>query len=171
MFTISFFVPGKPQGKGRHRTRVISPRSGGKPFATQYADKGTVMAENYVKECFTAVVGERLQKPHDGPVSMSIHAGFPFLKSWSKKKTQEALDTMVPHVGKPDADNIEKCIADALNQIAYKDDSQIFRMTVTKSYRENPGVIVTIRFYPDGKLFKWPEEPVVVNGGSDATQT
>jgi Holliday junction resolvase RusA-like endonuclease len=45
---------------------------------------------------------------------------------------------------KPDADNIMKAIADALNGIAYKDDSQIVNVTITKWYSDTPRVEVAI---------------------------
>ena len=44
-----------------------------------------------------------------------------------------------------DMDNIIKIIADALNQIAYKDDSQIVDTTIQKYYSDNPRVIVMIK--------------------------
>lgn len=53
--------------------------------------------------------------------------------SWSKKKRQEALaGDLFPKRG--DCDNKIKTIADALNGIVYLDDSQIVKITATKSY-------------------------------------
>lgn len=45
---------------------------------------------------------------------------------------------------KPDADNIAKVICDALNGIAYADDSHIINLMINKKYGENPGVHVSI---------------------------
>ena len=45
---------------------------------------------------------------------------------------------------KPDADNIMKAVADALNGIAYKDDSQIVNVTIAKWYSDTPRVEVAI---------------------------
>lgn len=46
---------------------------------------------------------------------------------------------------KPDCDNVEKIICDALNGCAYKDDAQIVRCTVIKYYSETPRVEVDIQ--------------------------
>ena len=45
---------------------------------------------------------------------------------------------------KPDADNIAKAVCDALNGIAYKDDSQVVDLTVRKYYSKFPRVQVFI---------------------------
>lgn len=47
---------------------------------------------------------------------------------------------------KPDCDNIAKIICDALNGIAYYDDSQIVKIEVDKVYNETPGVDVVIEY-------------------------
>ena len=46
---------------------------------------------------------------------------------------------------KPDCDNISKVICDALNGIAFHDDSMIVELAVEKFYSENPCVDVVIR--------------------------
>ena len=46
---------------------------------------------------------------------------------------------------KPDADNIIKSIADALNGIAYADDSQIVQATVNKWWAEESKAEIIIR--------------------------
>lgn len=45
---------------------------------------------------------------------------------------------------KTDCDNIAKIICDALNRVAYKDDSQIVKLNVMKEYVETPSVKVRI---------------------------
>ncbi|MDF2537449.1 MAG: Holliday junction resolvase [Herbinix sp.] len=45
---------------------------------------------------------------------------------------------------KPDIDNIAKVILDALNGIAYKDDTQVVTLEVRKFYKDTPCVIVDI---------------------------
>jgi Holliday junction resolvase RusA-like endonuclease len=46
---------------------------------------------------------------------------------------------------KPDADNIAKIVADALNGIAYYDDAQIVDLQVRKIYAESPHVRIEIQ--------------------------
>lgn len=48
-------------------------------------------------------------------------------------------------VKKPDADNIAKIICDALNGIAYRDDTQIISLKVLKIYDKGSGVQVNIK--------------------------
>ena len=48
-------------------------------------------------------------------------------------------------VKKPDFDHIEKIIADSLNGVAYRDDTQIVDAIVRKFYSEVPRVEVFIR--------------------------
>lgn len=46
---------------------------------------------------------------------------------------------------KPDMDNVIKIIADSLNKIAYRDDTQIVDCQVRKFYSEKPRVEVMIQ--------------------------
>lgn len=48
---------------------------------------------------------------------------------------------------KPDLDNVSKSILDALNEIAYKDDSQVISLWITKERSFNPRVEVEINSY------------------------
>lgn len=47
---------------------------------------------------------------------------------------------------KPDLDNVAKVILDALNGIAYHDDSQVSRLLIEKRYAEEPRVEVMIEY-------------------------
>lgn len=67
--------------------------------------------------------------PTDQPVTMRIEAVFPRPKGkvWKTK-----VMASYPNCSKPDVDNIGKSVLDALNGIAYRDDSQVWLLTVTK---------------------------------------
>ena len=78
---------------------------------------------------------------------MTILACFAIPKSFSKKKQKEALEGTIRPLTKPDADNIAKIICDALNDIAYKDDTQIIELTITKQYASEPKVKITLVEY------------------------
>ncbi len=45
---------------------------------------------------------------------------------------------------KPDIDNVVKAVLDALNGVAYRDDTQVIELHVRKSYSEKPRVEVCI---------------------------
>jgi len=52
----------------------------------------------------------------------------------------------VLHIYKPDTDNLAKFVLDALNGTYYKDDSQIYRLEVEKSYAEEDSVLVELSY-------------------------
>lgn len=84
----------------------------------------------------------RGRKPLEGPVSASIRCYWPWPKSMSKKKRQAYGAKF--RASKPDADNAAKLTLDALNGIAYVDDSQVVDLVVMKRYSDEPGTSVTI---------------------------
>lgn len=67
--------------------------------------------------------------PTDEPVTMRIEAVFPRPKGkvWKTKRMAS-----YPQCSKPDIDNVGKAVMDALNGVAYRDDSQVWLLTVTK---------------------------------------
>ena len=119
---ITFWVPGKPQGKARAR----STKTG-----KHYTPKQTVAYEKLVRACCPPC--EKIE----GPVRVAITAWFLIPKSWSKiKKLDAAMGYVLPTV-KPDVDNIAKAICDALCKVTYQDDSQIVMLRVEKYYFSN----------------------------------
>jgi len=78
-------------------------------------------------------------------IEMRIMAFFEPPKSASKVKRVQMIYGLIHPIKKPDADNIAKIIADSLNHLAYRDDSQIVEMAVQKRYAETPYVYVQIR--------------------------
>ncbi len=134
--TVEFTIPGAPQGKGRPRFST----AGG--FVKTYTPAQTASYENLVKLEYERQVGKRFD---DGAaISMHIRAYFDIPKSVSKKKREQMLNGEIRPTKKPDADNILKIIADSLNGVAYKDDSQIVYCAVRKAYSDEPRVTVRI---------------------------
>jgi len=130
---IDFTIPGPPKGKARARTL-----KNGHSFTP--AD--TVAYENLVKLCYREKAnGSALI---EGPVQVWIRAYFPIPKSASKKRTEEMRTGALRPVVKPDCDNIAKIVCDALNNIAYRDDSQVTCAVVVKEYADIPRVEVEI---------------------------
>lgn len=127
-----FIVEGKPRGKER-------PRLG--RYGT-YTPKKTKEYERLVEEAFTLKYGNI--EPIEGAVYANIIAVFEVPKSYSKKRRQEILENENLYTHKPDGDNIAKAILDSLNGLAFKDDSQVVHMKVTKIYGEKSFVHVTI---------------------------
>ena len=138
MKTIRFHAVflGKP--KSKQRPRFV--RRG--RFSKAITPKETLEYETYVKEVFVRECQpERLL---EGPLHANITAHYLKPKSTSKKKRQQMLDGLIRPTKKPDLDNICKIILDALNQIAYADDSQVVEIVLTKYYSEQPRVELEI---------------------------
>ena len=133
---VSFTIPGKPFGK--QRPRVVS-RGG---FARAYTPKETVNYENLVKISYNVENGS---KKLENTIEAEIKAYYPIPKSVSKKLYTDMETETYPVDKKPDCDNIAKAVLDSLNNIAYNDDSQIYKLTVEKYYSANSRVEVTLK--------------------------
>ena len=132
MQSLSFTIPGPPQGKAR-------------PVVTKhgaFTPKKTVAYENLVKMAFVEKYPAHV--PLEGAVRVHIYASFQPPKSASKKKLRQMLAHLIKPLVKPDLDNIAKGVCDALNGIAWNDDKQITDLYVGKRYDENPRVEVDI---------------------------
>lgn len=128
--SITFTVPGNPQGKARART-FYNQKLGRSQSITP---EKTVLYENLVKQCFTANCdGGFFDKE---PLVMMVIAYFPIPKSTTKKDRQLIMGGLLYPTKKPDADNIAKVICDALNGVAYGDDTQVVSLTVMKEYTD-----------------------------------
>lgn len=129
---IKIVIPGKPMGKQRARTL----KNG-----ISYTPKETVSYENLVKLCYMQLENKKI---FENAVNMKITAYYPIPKSTSKKQAELMRTHLVRPTKKPDCDNITKIICDALNNVAYKDDSQVVECKVQKFYSDEPRVEVEI---------------------------
>lgn len=132
---VEFTVPGEPVGKARPRFNRYSGRT--------YTPTKTANYESYVKLEYHQKYGSTMFEDK-AMLRMSVRAYFGIPKSASKKLRQAMVETLHRPVKKPDSDNILKSVADALNQIAYHDDSQIVSAIIDKYYSDNPRVEITI---------------------------
>lgn len=145
--TFYFVIPGEPQGKGR-------PRFVRKTGMSYTPDK-TVAYEELVRQRFLATAnGERFGD--DEPVFVEIIANMAIPKSASKKKQAAMLNGDIRPIKKVDWDNCGKIICDALNGIAYRDDSQVVDGHVKKYYAET-GSVVVIMTDQEGWRDGWTE--------------
>lgn len=133
---ISFTIPGEPQGKARART--------GKGFA--YTPEKTVNYEALIKQIFQYEANKgRSYDPTEKAIEMLIVAFYGIPKSTSKTNRTLMYATRLRPTKKPDVDNIAKIVCDALNKIAYRDDTQVVKLTVEKYYANNPRVEVYLK--------------------------
>ena len=70
--------------------------------------------------------------------------GIPIPKSTSKSKTELMANGTIRPTKKPDVDNLAKAVMDALNGVAWVDDSQVVRVSIYKEYAKEPYVYIYI---------------------------
>jgi Holliday junction resolvase RusA-like endonuclease len=137
---ITVSLVGVPQGKGRARAFL---RAG---HISHYTPEKTRTYEGMIRCAAMEAIGTR--EAFDEPVEFTMRAVFPVPASWSSKKRNRALTGEIKPGKKPDLDNIAKAWNDALNGVAYRDDSLICRMTLDKRYGPQALVVVTVRPLP-----------------------
>ena len=77
-------------------------------------------------------------------MAMLAQGQFAAFLTGDKKKREEMLAHNIRPTTKIDIDNISKAVCDALNKVAYYDDSQIVVLKARKYYADEPGVNITI---------------------------
>ena len=107
-----------------------------------YTPEKTKVFESRVKDAAMQAMGGC--EPLRGAVRLDVRQYFPIPVSWPKQKRQDALNGGLAHTVKPDADNVYKSVADALNGVAYVDDVQVVSGGFTKRYSERPRVEITV---------------------------
>lgn len=131
---VKFTVPGKPVGKQRPRfsRTLVGVRT--------YTPRKTQEYEDLVRISYKAVSKRKLE----GAISATIYGYFEPPKSVSKKERAKMLSGEVSYTKKIDSDNLAKSILDALNGVAYDDDSQVCLLVVQKLYGEKARVEVIL---------------------------
>lgn len=107
-------IPGLPKGKPRPRFNRRSGRA--------YTPGDAVELEKWIAAEFRRKYpGHR---PFTGPVMVRFTAIFPMPASLTAAARQAALEGRLYHTGKPDKENVEKLLWDALTGVCWVDDSQ-----------------------------------------------
>lgn len=137
-----FSLSGTPVGKGRARVTHTG---------HAFTPKKTRDYENAVKIAYLEANKDKPPFEKDVPLKLVLWCGYPIPKSDSKKKRADKLYGITRPTVKPDLSNVLKSVEDALNGIAYSDDSQITELCVCKFYAEYPVIHVWIET-PDDML-------------------
>ncbi|MBP3707662.1 MAG: RusA family crossover junction endodeoxyribonuclease [Clostridia bacterium] len=132
-----FEVPGKIIGKGRPRLNSYT--------GSVYTPTRTKDYETLVEQYF--LLKYPRFKPFEGRVQVEISALFEIPKSAKKADKELMLENKINPTKKPDIDNIVKIVLDAMNGIAFKDDTQITKLNVEKIYAMQEAVRVRIIEY------------------------
>lgn len=135
---ITFIVEGKPQGKARARTfydkRVGKMRS--------VTPEQTKSYEDLIRWSYKAAGGQYMGEK---TLQVDIQAFYPIPQSFSKAKRNDAIFERIRPTTKPDLDNCAKAVLDALNGVAFYDDSQVVDLTIRKFYGETGYLKITIK--------------------------
>lgn len=106
-----------------------------------YTPSKTAKTEKYIRDQWQKQVGSYWDE-HRGPVKVYLEIARPQAKN-SKDGAQD--------LQKPDIDNIGKVFLDALNKLAWKDDSQVVEFEVAKLPRqkskEQVEACLRVRYY------------------------
>ena len=137
-------VLGEPQGKGRPRFVARYNPATQKSFGQAHTPDETVVYENLIRTEYS-IQAKNFRYPDDAMLDMRILAYYSIPKSASKKKRGMMLEGSIRPTKKPDMDNVMKVVADSLNQVAYKDDTQIVDAQCRKFYSDEPRIEVIIR--------------------------
>jgi Holliday junction resolvase RusA-like endonuclease len=106
-----------------------------------YTPEKTVNYETYVKELYAVKYPDTKLK---GALGIYIAAYISIPKSTSKKNSADMFINKIRPTKKPDASNILKIVEDALNKVAYDDDSQIIDVAVFKAYSDVPRIYLEL---------------------------
>ncbi len=128
--TISFTLKQKPQAKQR-------PRFNSKTKAV-YTPQATKDYETSIAWAYKQAKGQLL----DGAVAIEIHAYFEPPKS---DRYGHMLIGLIDHIKRPDVDNLAKAVLDGLNGVAFKDDSHVVSLHITKAYSEYDHIDVSVQ--------------------------
>lgn len=126
---IKIIIPGEPVAKARPRL------SNGHT----YTPAKTKHYEALIKKCWQDQSNEHLT----GPLSLHLTAYFSIPKSKSRAERKKMAIGEKRPTQRPYLDNIIKTI-DALNGLAFDDDSQIVEVVAEKYYSQEPRVEITI---------------------------
>lgn len=153
-------LEGDPRGKGRPR---FSTHGG---FVKVYTDAATAEYEELIQVEVLYHIGQQalidrtrqikrasfIQAYKDfggepifkGPVRVEMEIRHPIRASWTKAKKAAALAGHIAPTLKPDPDNVAKIWFDAFNDCMWKDDTQVIRFAVDRSFSEDPSVLVRV---------------------------
>lgn len=131
-------IPGTPTAKSRPKFNAHTHKA--------YTPEATKKKEKAIEKAWKNKYGDQMLS---GTLRMKVFAAFDPPKSMSKKKRNYLIDNSIYHAKKPDLDNIYKLCCDALNGIAYADDSAIAYIIGGKFYADEPFTFIEIEEIPD----------------------
>jgi len=134
---LGFTVFGEPVSKARART-VSKVDKSGKARVHSYTPAKTKDQEDRIAWVYKSIYGS-FKFPTGVPLLVSMNFFLKIPQNSSKAIREKMLSGEIrPTKKNGDTDNYLKCATDALNGIAYEDDSQIVDITGRKYYSNEP---------------------------------
>lgn len=131
---MSLVFHGEPRGKARPRFVRRSGRT--------YNPKRTVEYEEKLRRAWQSI--HYNQCFNSGALSVRIDAYYKIPQHATIADRERMMNGELVPLKKPDIDNVQKIILDALNGIAYRDDAQVATITATKHYSIDPRVEIVV---------------------------
>ena len=147
VFTTLLVVP-HIRAKMRHRRGKVKRKSGEVITIDYNPTENKDHSKEIVNAYLAQVPPENRGTPWEGPVGIVLNIEYAPTPSWSEKRKKYAIGKY--HTMKPDVDNVEKMLMDALSGLAWKNDSQISYKTTVKTYGEAPRVAARFYFHKKG---------------------
>ena len=136
---IEFKVEGRPVPQPRPR---VYRTATGKSKAVN--SKQSINYKRIVKYAALSEMNKQRLTMTDRPLAMRLTFVFAPPKSYTKKKIEAVESGELRYTKHKDLDNLAKSVMDALNNVVYKDDSQIVTLCANKEYGEENCVLVRI---------------------------
>lgn len=139
METIRLIIPIEPKAQQRFRVRVVKMGYDHVPATYKSAAQ-----RKYENEMASHIRLQYRGKPVERPVSVHVTACLPIPASMTKRNKALALNGDLPHVSKPDCDNLLKNALDIMTGIVYHDDNAVVSATIEKRYSGSPSWVITV---------------------------
>ncbi len=148
---IRFEVPGRPVPQGSARAFAGKGRAAGRAFLT---NDPTGSIGKWRGDIRAALGNLKPERPVAGPVRMDLTFGLARPKSHylpaTKSRPLPVLRSDAPALclSAPDTDKLERAVLDALTDVVYLDDAQVFEVNGRKVWVEagGPGLVAEVGF-------------------------
>lgn len=131
----------------KERPRVVRAPSG---KTVSYTPARTRRFSADVRAVVDSVLGQT--PPAQGPVSLTMVFMMDIPSSWPLWKQEAAAQGLIAPTGRPDMDNLEKALLDALNGRAFLDDAYVVDRIAMKRYGAQPGIWIRMEVLDAGTV-------------------
>jgi Holliday junction resolvase RusA-like endonuclease len=112
-------------------------------FGHAYTPARTRNYEEHLRGLAVAAMVGR-ERFEDIPLRVAMVVDVSVPESWPEKKKQSAVYGGILPTKRPDIDNYQKLVLDAMNGIIFRDDSQVVEIYSMKRYAAEPRLVVRV---------------------------